>query len=274
VGFSVLRLGVAAFLMLAGLVLVSRALADNFETCAKASGDKAIAACTRAISSGRFHGHNLAVVYYNRGNTYQANGDNDRAIADFTEAIRLDPKYVRAYNNRGNAYHDKGDNDRAIADYTEAIRLDPKYTFAYNGRGNAYQAKGDNDRAIADFTEAIRLDPKYVFAYSNRCWARALAGRDLAQALDDCNKALRLRPGDSDTLNSRGLVQLKLMAFDLSVADYSAAIAQNPKDASSLYGRGIAKLKSGDSTGGDADIAAAKAIKPDIADVYAGYGVK
>src|SRR6266403_339236 len=56
--------------------------------------------------------------------------------------------------------HDKGDNDRAIADYNEAIRLDPKHARAFHHRGYAYSDKGDNDRAIADYNEAIRLNPK------------------------------------------------------------------------------------------------------------------
>ncbi len=61
----------------------------------------------------------------------------------------------------GLAYDAKNNHDRAIADFNEAIRLNPKYTFAFNNRGNAYDAKNDHDRAIADYTEAIRLDPKY-----------------------------------------------------------------------------------------------------------------
>ena len=38
----------------------------------------------------------------------------------------IDPKYADAYNNRGLAYRAKGDYDHAIADYNEAIRLDPR----------------------------------------------------------------------------------------------------------------------------------------------------
>jgi tetratricopeptide (TPR) repeat protein len=52
--------------------------------------------------------------------------------------------------------------DRAIADYTEALRLDPKYTFAYYNRGDAYRYNGDLDRAIADYTEALRLVPGII----------------------------------------------------------------------------------------------------------------
>ncbi len=108
---------------------------------------------------------------------YRDKGDNDRAIADYNEAIRLDPKYAIAYNNRGIAYRAKGDNDRAIADYSEAIRLDPKYAVAFNNRGIAYRAKGDHDRAIADYSEAIRLDPKYASAFNSRGIAYQRQGR-------------------------------------------------------------------------------------------------
>ena len=50
----------------------------------------------------------------------------DKAIADFTEAIRLDPNWPRRITTGAIAYGSKGDYDKAIADYTEAIRLDPK----------------------------------------------------------------------------------------------------------------------------------------------------
>src|SRR5262249_45593365 len=74
--------------------------------------------------------------------------DNDRAIADSAEAIRVNPNYAMAFNNRGFAYAKKGDNNRAIADYNEAIRLDPRNALAFASRGIAYGKKGDNDRAI------------------------------------------------------------------------------------------------------------------------------
>ena len=95
----------------------------------------------------------------------------------------------------------------------------------------------------------------------------------LEQALADCNDALSLE-NNSDALDSRGLVYLKLGDYDRAIADYDAAIKIDPDNADSLYGRGTAKLKKGDNSGGNADIAAAKAIKPGVAEDFTRYGVK
>ena len=50
--------------------------------------------------------------------------------------------------------------DKALSEYDEAIRLDPKNGMAYCCRGAALTGKGEFDKAIASFDEAIRLDPK------------------------------------------------------------------------------------------------------------------
>ena len=64
-----------------------------------------------------------------------------------------------AFNNRGVAYADEGDLNRAITDFNEAIRLDPEDAYAFNNRGNASYKKGEYDRAIADYEAALMLDP-------------------------------------------------------------------------------------------------------------------
>ena len=52
-----------------------------------------------------------------------------------------------------------GDYDSAIADYTQAIRLNPNDADAYYNRGNVYVKKGDFVKARADFEAALRIDP-------------------------------------------------------------------------------------------------------------------
>jgi tetratricopeptide (TPR) repeat protein len=239
-----------------------------------ATPDLQIKGCTAVIQTGPVAGNNLAKAYYNRGIAYAGEGQYDSAIADYDQTIRLSPKNANAFYNRGSAYAKKRQYDQAITDYDRAIQLDPKNAFTYVSRGNAYLNKDQYDLAIADYSQAIRLDPANADYLSNRCLARAVAGRELTQALADCNASLRLVPNDGGSLDNRGLVQFKLGAFAQAISDYDAAIKHDPKDAISLYGRGIAKLKTDDMAGGNADVAAAKAIRADVADVYTDYGVK
>ena len=63
--------------------------------------------------------------------------------------------FASAYYNRGNAYYYKRNYDKAVEDYTEAIRLNPNYVDVYENRGSAYTAA----KAINDYTEAIRIKP-------------------------------------------------------------------------------------------------------------------
>lgn len=96
----------------------------------------------------------------------------------------------------------------------------------------------------------------------------------MQEALSDCNEALRLAPDEAETLDSRGLVYLKLGRFDLAIADYDAALKVNPKLAGSLYGRGVAKLKKGATDSGNADITGARALQANIVEEFSGYGIK
>ena len=85
----------------------------------------------------------LALAYYKRGTAYCNKGEYDRAIADLTNAVRLNPDDAKGViYNRGVANGRKGDDDRAIADYTKAIQINPKDAWAFCNRGAAYGKKG------------------------------------------------------------------------------------------------------------------------------------
>jgi tetratricopeptide (TPR) repeat protein len=149
-----------------------------------------------------------AAGFYNRANGYFESKDYDRAVENYNEAIRLDPKEFMAYSNRGCAYHAKKDYDRAIKDFSEAIRLDPSQVLVYENRGSAYRRKRDYDRAVEDYTEAVRRDPKRASACD--ALARLLATcplqtvRDGRKARDYASKACELtdrkKPEHLDTM--------------------------------------------------------------------------
>jgi tetratricopeptide (TPR) repeat protein len=121
-----------------------------------------IAVCVTAVFA--FGAGSAAKEAFDRGLAAHKQGNTQEAIAQFTQAIKLDPNYTDAYNNRGNAYYDLDDYDKAIADYAQAIKIDPGDADAYNNRGIAYHNLGDYDKAIADYAQAIKLDPNLAQA--------------------------------------------------------------------------------------------------------------
>ncbi len=153
-------------------------------------------------------------------------------MADFDEAIRLDPTFAAAFNNRGHLWHqNKRDLDRAMADYDEAIRLDPTFAAAFNNRGHLWhQNKRDLDRAMADYDEAIRLDPSMAPAYLNRGIAFKEKG-DLDRAMADFNDGSRINHGCAEAFINRGIAWREKGNNDQALADFDEAIRLESKNA-------------------------------------------
>jgi tetratricopeptide (TPR) repeat protein len=126
--------------------------------------------------------------------------------------------------------------------------------------------------AVADLGVALgkHEDPD---SRNLRCWYRAIWGRQLQEALYDCNRALDASPNQPAFLDSRGLVQFRLGNYQAAVADYDAALKLRPDAPTSLYVRGIARKRLG-VEGGDQDIATALARSPGVAKDFDRMGIR
>ncbi|MCA1990707.1 MAG: tetratricopeptide repeat protein [Coleofasciculus sp. S288] len=178
------------------------------------------------------------VELYNRGVDKLDAGDYQGAIADFTQALQLNPNDADTYYNRGYVHHTLGNYDKAITDYTEAIRLNPDFAQAYSNRGYAYFVSEKYKEAIADCSKAISLNPDNDTAYISRGNARDELGEHQA-ALADYEQALRINPNNAMAYYNRGLTRNRLNQHQAAVDDYTETIRIQPTFAEAFYNRGI-----------------------------------
>lgn len=171
-----------------------------------------------------------ADAYNARGQVWLDKGDNDSAISDFDRAIELDPGKAEAYYNRGRAWARKGNDTRAIADYSHAIEFDPAYFQAYNNRGFVFNRMGEFDRAIADFDETISLNPQHPYAYNNRAISWGAKG-DAERAVADYSQAITLDPTYINPYGSRGIYYFYNRELAKAQADLAAAAELAPDNA-------------------------------------------
>jgi tetratricopeptide (TPR) repeat protein len=131
-------------------------------------------------------------------------GDLDRAVRDFSAAIRIDPKYPDTYLERGQTLFKFGETERAIADYSAALGRDPRHGGALRARGMAHLYLGKTDLAVADLSKAIELgehDPQ-MLAPIELFYAR----------------------------RSRGSIYESKQQYDLEIRDYTALIESYAHD--------------------------------------------
>jgi len=135
----------------------------------------------------------IVKAWDHRGVARSVQGDFDSAVADCSEALKLSPEDALIWCHCGAIKFEKGDFDGAIADCSEALRLDAGVANAWNDRGGAKFEKGDYNGAIADYNEGLCLEPRNPYAYINRALAKHEHG-DYGGAIADCKKSLSLNP--------------------------------------------------------------------------------
>jgi tetratricopeptide (TPR) repeat protein len=168
----------------------------------------------RQIGMGKATAARTADEFFIAGFNKSVGADRDfrvekkEAVAQFSRAVALNPRYIVAYFMRAMVKGDLNDSQGALADNNKAIALNPKYAKAYNNRGLLKQFKlNDSQGALADNNKAIALNPKYAKAYTSRGFLKQDKLNDAQGALADNNKAIALNPKYAEAYGSRGLLK-------------------------------------------------------------------
>lgn len=200
-----------------------------------------MAACTRLAQDTGLPADLRSMALLKRGFGNFALDHMDAAEADYSEAVRLNPRNHFAHHELGLTLAKKGDSAGAIAELTEAIKLDPDSAASRFSRGREYLTEDRLDDAIQDFTDAIKLGADKNTAFT----------RDQAVERPKADRVTTdYYLGRADAYYLRG-------NFKDAALDYDQAAGLSDPDGYSLIWGSVARTQAG---AGDADVALSAAL--------------
>jgi tetratricopeptide (TPR) repeat protein len=205
----------------------------------------------------------FAKAYLNRGRLSWP--ESDQAIADFSEAIRLEsdsPIGVDARLLRGDRLSTKREFDRAIADYDAILRFVPDHVQALSGRGSAHRHNREFSKAIADFSMLISVSVRSIAAFGAEDGGTG-EGRKLSDAIGAYDHAIKNKDrciASSGYRNS--LPYYKWRELEVAISAFGGVINRQPSNYKAIIGRGIAHYHRGELDAAIDDFTTVVGVKP------------
>jgi len=125
-----------------------------------------------------------------RADMMAVHGNYEAAIDAYR---RIRPQTAELYNKIGIAYQHMARDEEAIANYSQATRLDHKFAAPYNNLGTVYFHENDNKRAKQLYKKSIKLDAETAPFWSN-LGAVYMAERKYSDGAEAYEKAFLLNP--------------------------------------------------------------------------------
>ena len=183
---------------------------------------EAAEAATKAIELGH---HNVDMYWY-RAHCYSTMNELRKAVADYTSLLEREisqPGRIVSLSERGIVYSKLGEQTEALADFDEALRLDPKNTDVLTQRAWLRKKEKNYDGAIDDLDEVLRQDPKNTNALTCRALSRH-GTKNYDGAIDDYLKVIAEQPDSPDAYLLMGYVYCEVPKFDKGAEAFSKAI--------------------------------------------------
>jgi tetratricopeptide (TPR) repeat protein len=210
-------------------------------------------------------------AHNNLGSALFQNGSAEEAIAQFREAVRINPAIADAYSNLGIALYQLGRTEEAVAQYREALKIDPTNAEAHCNLGVVMFHQGHIREAMAQYLEALRTNPAYADAHYNLGNALFQQGRT-EEAMAEFREALRINPAHADAHYNLGNALLQQGRAEEAMAQYRQALEIDPSDAEAHGNLGVTLLQQGRMEEAIAELREAVRINPRYAEAHYNLG--
>jgi tetratricopeptide (TPR) repeat protein len=208
-----------------------------------------------------------------RGEAYQFLGKARKALADYTEALRLDPRHVTARLRRAQLNTARGRHREALRDATRLAKRDRHSAWAWYWRAVALTELGQLERAEKSLRRALRAsaagEPRFFVLQGDLA---ARQGHPSA-AIVAYARAIELDPSDPVALRRRAAVLLRIDQPLGAISDLTRSLEFDPHDAETLIQRGNAFLRTGDGRAADADFQTALGLDATRVKAFCGHGL-
>lgn len=208
----------------------------------------------------RFEGKTNSLPYWNRGQYFRSNGEFNKALQDYSQAVAIDPQNPELYNSRGKTYFDMAMSgkyesqskelvQKALKDYTEALKIPSvkpksKAEILIN-RGAAFGSQQNYQQSIQDITDGLKIDPANENGYFNRSIAYYTVGQ-LDNALSDYDQYLKYQPNNANVWYESGMILRAKGKNPEAIDRLSRAVRLDPGMGIAYVERARAYVQAGD----------------------------
>lgn len=205
------------------------------------------------------------VAYNNLAEYDLTRMQNQEALGNIQEALRIRPAYPEAHANLALVLRRLGKLDDSEREYQSALRLLPSSGPVHAGYGALLVVEGRTNDALREFSAAERLRPDDDEAHFNRARALAALGR-IDEAVAELYETIRLRPENAAVRHSLGFILLSRGRMGEAIAQFRVEAQLKPDDAGVHYNLGTLLVSAGRSDEAVEQFSQALRIKPDFAE--------
>lgn len=199
----------------------------------------------------------------------QASAGNPHRAEELLQlAIDRDPARLEAYGLLGRFYVQQNRLVEATDQYRRLLEKNPRSVSVNTVLGMILEARGDLPAAEQQYQQTLTIDPTAAVASNNLAWIYVSANRNLDQALQLAQTALRSLPEDPHVNDTLGWVYYRKALFPLAVRHLELSVARNPKDPVSQYHLGMAYSRAGTTGKAREALTSALALSPSFDGVH------
>jgi Tfp pilus assembly protein PilF len=167
------------------------------------------------------------VAHLNLGLVFLQNGNVDGAIAEYQNALQINPNVAEAHYNLGVAFLQTGKVDDALNQFQAALKINPAFAAASVTLGEVYFQQGRLDAAIPQFQKALQINADNVQAQMDIANALMQKG-EVDEGILHFQKVLEIMPGYAQAHNNLGNALMQKGRVDEAISHFRAALQINP----------------------------------------------